>query len=260
MIEQHLAAASSYASDIDFVITLIAVLVGVPFLICEAILIGFALKYKAKDGQKAMYVTGKEKKYKRFITWPHALILVFDVIIVIFAVRVWVNVKQNLPEPDATVRIIAQQWAWTFVQPGPDGKLDTDDDITTNDALHVEVGKTYNYELTSTDVLHDFSVPVFRLKQDAIPGRVIKGWFKPTQTGEWDIQCAEICGIGHGIMAARIHIESAKDHAAWQASMKPAAAAPAAAAPADAQKPAEAAPADAQKPADAKPAGAAPTP
>jgi cytochrome c oxidase subunit 2 len=64
-------------------------------------------------------------------------------------------------------------------------------------------------------VVHSFSVPVFRLKQDAIPGRAITGWFRPTVTGEFDVQCAEICGIGHGVMAARISIEDANQHAAW---------------------------------------------
>ena len=53
-----------------------------------------------------------------------------------------------------------------FVQPGPDGKLDTADDIKTADTLFIEQGKTYHYKLTSLDVLHNFSVPVFRLKQD----------------------------------------------------------------------------------------------
>jgi cytochrome c oxidase subunit 2 len=81
--------------------------------------------------------------------------------------------------------------------------------------LHVEVEKTYHFQLQSRDVLHSFSVPVFRLKQDAIPGRSITGWFTPTRTGEHDVQCSEICGIGHGVMAARIHIEDANTHAAW---------------------------------------------
>jgi len=122
-----------------------------------------------------------------------------------------------LPEPDATVRIIAQQWAWSFVHPGPDGKLDTDDDIKTVDDLHLEVGKTYHYLLESRDVLHSLSIPVFRLKQDAIPGRVVTGWFKPITTGEHDIQCAEICGIGHGLMPARVILETPEQHAAWMA-------------------------------------------
>jgi cytochrome c oxidase subunit 2 len=67
------------------------------------------------------------------------------------------------------------------------------------------------------DTLHSFSVPVFRLKQDAIPGRVITGWFEPTLPGEYDIQCAEMCGVGHGIMGARIFVETAEEHEAWLA-------------------------------------------
>ena len=97
------------------------------------------------------------------------------------------------------MRVIAQQWAWSFVHPGPDGKLDTADDIKTVDELHVEVGKTYHFELESRDVLHSFSVPVFRLKQDAIPGpRDHAAGSRPPRPARYDIQCAEICGIGHG--------------------------------------------------------------
>ena len=102
--------------------------------------------------------------------------------------------------------------------PGPDNILDTEDDIVTIDELHIEVGKVHHYKLSSKDVLHDFSVPVFRLKQDAVPGRVITGWFKPIKTGEFDIQCAEMCGIGHGIMAAKLYIHSKEDYAKWLAS------------------------------------------
>jgi len=70
-------------------------------------------------------------------------------------------------------------------------------------------------------VLHSFSIPVFRLKQDAVPGRVITGWFKPTRTGTYDIQCAEMCGAGHGLMPARVIIESADEHAKWMAANAP---------------------------------------
>jgi cytochrome c oxidase subunit 2 len=53
------------------------------------------------------------------------------------------------------------------------------------------------------------------LKQDAVPGRIIKGWFRPTRTGTFDIACAEICGLGHALMPAVLHIESPEEHAAW---------------------------------------------
>jgi cytochrome c oxidase subunit 2 len=213
-----LIQASTYAADIDGVITLIAVLTGFWFLAAEVIFFWLIWKFRAKPGQKSQYLVGKEKHVKRWITIPHALVLVCDVFIIIGAVRVWYNVKQHLPEPDSTVRIIGQQWAWTFQHPGADNVLDTADDIFTVEDMHVEVDKVYHFRLESLDVLHDFSVPVFRIKQDAVPGRSITGWFEATQTGEFDIQCAEICGIGHGVMAGRIHVEDANTHAAWVSS------------------------------------------
>ncbi len=221
MIERYLSQSSSFAGDVDGLIILIGWIVGVWFLIAEAVFFYLIFRYRHRDGHKGEYVTGEEKHQKRWITIPHALVLVCDIFIIVGAVRVWYDIKQNLPPADSEVRIVAQQWAWSFVQPGPDGQLDTADDIKTVDDLHVEVGKTYHYHLEARDVLHDFSVPVFRLKQDAIPGRVITGWWQATKTGVHDIQCAEICGIGHGLMAGRIHIESPEEHAAWMQANTP---------------------------------------
>ena len=215
MIDRYIESVSTYAGDIDALILLIGVLVGFWFILSEAVFIGFILKFRRKKGRKAQYITGEERQQARWIHVPHYLVLVCDVFIVVGAVRVWVDVKQTLPPPDYTVRVIGQQWAWSFDHPGPDGKLDTEDDISTVDDLHIEVGKVYHYLLEARDVLHSFSVPVFRLKQDALPGRVISGWFEATKTGTYDIQCAEICGIGHGMMVGRIVIESAAQHAAW---------------------------------------------
>jgi cytochrome c oxidase subunit 2 len=224
MIESMVQQASSYAADIDGLFLLILVLVGFWFLMAEVLFFWLIWKFRAKDGQKSEYLTGKEKHIKRWVTIPHALVLVCDVFIIIGAVQVWYNVKQRLPEADTEIRVIGQQWAWVFQHPGEDGALDTEDDIYTTDDLYVENEKTYHFQLTSRDVLHDFSVPVFRLKQDAVPGRTITGWFQPTQTGTFDIQCAEICGIGHGVMAGRINVQDATEHAAWVAANSPASA------------------------------------
>jgi len=218
MIEQLIESSSTFAADIDALIILIAVLVGFWFFVAEGMLFWLIFRFREKDGVRAQYITGKEKHLKRWVTIPHALVLVCDIFIIVFAIRVWVDVKQTLPEAEETVVIVGQQWAWTFQHPGPDGELDTDDDITTIDELHIKTDTVYHYRLQAKDVLHSFSVPVFRLKQDAIPGREIVGWFKATKPGEHDIQCAEMCGIGHGIMGARIFIETPAQHAAWMAS------------------------------------------
>lgn len=222
MIDQYVESASTYSADIDGVILVVLAIVGFWFLLAQGVFFGLIFKFRAKPGVKAQYISGEQAHEKRWVTLPHYATLVFDVIIVVMAVKVWHEVKINLPPADSTVRIIAQQWAWTFVHPGPDNQLDTPDDISVIDELHVEKGKTYHFELTSRDVLHSFSVPVFRLKQDIIPGRTIRGWFKATQTGGFDIQCTEICGIGHALMPARIIIETPEDHAAWVMSQSPA--------------------------------------
>jgi cytochrome c oxidase subunit 2 len=148
-------------------------------------------------------------------------VLICDVFIIVGAVRVWYDVKQDLPPAQETVRIVSQQWTWTFTHAGPDGQLDTADDISKVNELHVQHNKLYHFKLESQDVMHSFSVPVFRLKQDAIPGREITGWFKPTLVGNFGIQCTEICGIGHGLMGARIIVANAADHAAWMAQESP---------------------------------------
>lgn len=213
------ASASSYAKDIDFVFDLIFWIVAFWFLLAEGVFFYLILRFRKKDGVPGQYITGELKSEKRWITIPHFAVLIFDVFILFFAVKVWYEVKQHMPDaPDkAMVRVIGQQWAWTFVHAGPDGKLDTPDDIVTLNELHAQVDRLHHFALESKDVIHSFSVPVFRLKQDVIPGRVITGWFTPTKTGTYDIQCTEICGIGHALMPARIVIETADQHAAWMA-------------------------------------------
>ena len=202
---------------------LVLLVVGIWFLAAEFLFFYFILKWRARPGEKGQYITGKEKHQKRWITIPHLCVLGFDVLIVVVSFHVWHDIKMQLPDnPDAVIRVIGQQWAWTFQHPGADGQLDSADDIYTIDELHVENGKTYHFELQSTDVLHSFSVPVWRIKQDAIPGRTITGWFAPTRTGRFDVQCTEICGFGHGVMVAEVLVEDAAEHAAWIAANTPA--------------------------------------
>jgi cytochrome c oxidase subunit 2 len=215
LIGVTLPHGSTFAGDIDSLFGLITWVVGFWYVATNIMFFYLVAKYRARDGVKAQYITGSEPHLKSWISVPHALIIFCDLFLIIGAINVWYNVKQAMPERDRIVGIVVQQWAWTFVHPGPDGELDTEDDIKTVDELHVEVDKTYHFRLESKDVLHNFAVPSFRLKQDAIPGRVILGWFKPTNVGEHLIQCAEMCGIGHGIMPARLHVETAEQHDAW---------------------------------------------
>ena len=227
---------SSYAADIDFLIMLVLVVVGVWFLAAEFIFLYFIMKFREKgDGRRADYIDGKNKRHKKWITYPHLAVLAFDILIIVVSFNVWHKIKMDLPEnPDAVIRITGQQWAWIIQHPGMDGELDTPDDIYSVDELHVENEKLYHFKLEATDVLHSFSVPVWRIKQDAIPGRSITGWFQPTLAGSFDMQCTEICGFGHTVMQGMVFVESAEEHAAWMAANAPATAS----APADGNPPA----------------------
>jgi cytochrome c oxidase subunit 2 len=218
MLEHLNATASSYSGDVDQLVWLVTILVGIGFVAAEGMLFWLIFRFRKREGVAGQYVTGKEKHLKKWINVPHAIVLVFDVIIVVAAIRVWVLVKQTLPPADRTIHVMSQQWAWTFADPGPDGVLDTADDIRTTDELHLEVGKVYHFTLESRDVVHSFCVPAFRLKQDAMPGRIYTGWVKPTRVGDYDIQCTQICGIGHGVMGAKLVVEDAAAHAAWMQS------------------------------------------
>ncbi len=213
---QLLTVGSSYAGQIDFLVLMVLVIVGVWFLAAQAIFFYFILRFRAKPGVRAAYIDGKNKKHKRWVTYPHLAVLVFDVAIIAVSFNVWNRVKKGLPENvDVEIRVTGQQWAWTFRHPGLDGALDTSDDIVTVDELRVQEGQVYVFNLRSRDVLHSFSVPVWRIKQDAIPGRNIKGWFQPTALGTFDVQCTEICGFGHGVMSAMVIVEDAEAHEQW---------------------------------------------
>jgi cytochrome c oxidase subunit 2 len=215
MLERYLTGASTYAHSIDHLFILIAVLVGFWLIVAETVLFSLIFKFKHKEGRPTQHITGEEKHLTRWVTIPHLLVIVCDIIIIVPAIMVWVNIKQTMPPAEQTVRVFGQQWAWSFQQPGPDRILDTADDIRTVGELHVSVNTTYHFELMSRDVVHSFAVPAFRLKQDALPGRTISGWFRPNRVGTYDIQCTQICGLGHGLMAGRVVVETPREHAAW---------------------------------------------
>ena len=215
MLERYLTGASTYAHNVDQLFLLIAALVGFWFLAAEGVFFWLIFKFREKDGRPTQHITGEEKHQTKWISIPHFLVIICDIVILVPAILVWYNIKEYMPPADQTIRVIGQQWAWSFQEPGPDGILDTADDIRTVGELHVTLNKTYHFELVSRDVVHSFAVPSFRLKQDALPGRTITGWFRPNRLGTYDIQCTQMCGIGHGLMAGRIIVETPQDHAAW---------------------------------------------
>ncbi|MBX7208302.1 MAG: cytochrome c oxidase subunit II [Verrucomicrobiaceae bacterium] len=251
---------SSYAADVDGLFWLVTALIGFWFIVAQAVVFYFSFRYRRKNNPKAAYITGKSWREMGWVMGPVILVVMCDGWIDVATASVWKNIKEDLPAADHKVDVTGQQWAWTFRHEGPDGKLDTPDDIVTVDDLHLVVNKTVHLNLQSKDVLHSFCIPVMRFKQDTIPGRSITGWVKPTATGKYDVQCTQICGIGHGYMAARVTVQTQEEYDAWMKAQGASAVMPpaASAAPTGAGAP-SAAPAAAPTPAPA-PATPAPAP
>ena len=104
------------------------------------------------------------------------------------------------PDDDALgVRVVAFQWDWLFEYTDAE-YLDEDGDPFSTKELYIPVNRDIDFELQGLDVIHSFWVPKLAGKQDVMPGRTNKIWFNATETGVFQGQCAEFCGIGHAGM------------------------------------------------------------
>jgi cytochrome c oxidase subunit 2 len=209
-------SASSYSGNLDHMFIAILYITGAVFVVVELSLIVFLIRYRGRRDRKAAYVEGNNTAE---IVWT-AIPAVTVILIAVFSQRLWSAIKDRdrIPADATPIRVHVKQFEWQFTMPGPDGRLDTDDDVFRKDTLHVQVDKDYVVNLESQDVIHSFFVPAFRLKQDAVPGMTTHAWFRATRTGSFEIACAELCGVGHYRMPAHLIVHSAEDFARWQAS------------------------------------------
>ncbi len=172
----------------------------------------------------------------------------------------------DMPKPDLTVKATGYQWYWGYTY--PDQKIDEITSVMLSEAdakkngqpyrlaadnsLVVPVGKVVKVLVTGSDVIHNFAMPAFGLKTDAIPGRINETWFKAEKTGMFYGQCSELCGVDHAFMPIQIKVVTQEEFDAWVLTKAP----PAAAAPAVTPVATPAAPAAPATPA----AAAAPAP
>jgi len=109
-------------------------------------------------------------------------------------------------DPNAmVVNVTGIQWTWKFEY----------DNGVVSDELHVPVGKQVLLKMTSTDVIHSFWVPEFRVKQDLVPGRITELRITPTLIGDYKVRCAELCGTSHAYMEKPVIVSSQADYDAW---------------------------------------------
>jgi cytochrome c oxidase subunit 2 len=193
--------ASSMASQVDAIYIFLLVVCGMVALLVFTCLLYFAARYRSRAGVEAEQIDGSTPLE---LTWSIIPLCVF---MVFFAWGALVFFKQRTPPRDATeVYVVAKQWMW---------KLEHAEGQREINELHVPVGRDVKLIMTSQDVIHSFYVPVFRMKQDVLPGRYTVAWFRATKPGTYHLFCAEYCGTQHSGMIGSIVVMEPAQYEAW---------------------------------------------
>ena len=231
------AAAVTPSLDRQFDLTFICM--GVVFIAAQVGLGLFAWKYRDRgQAAPAHYSHGNTKLEAVWTTLT--AILFFGLLLI--GSNIWARERFAPAGANALpVEITGMQFAWYFRYPGPDGKyaptkpelidpssgglaalgVDTDDPSAKDDVvvntLVLPVNRQVDVTLRSEDVIHSFFIPNMRFKQDAVPGLAIHVHFTPDKVGEYEVACAELCGLGHYKMRATVKVVSEQDYQAWMA-------------------------------------------
>jgi len=228
--------ASSHGHEVDMVIYLVHILMFVLFVGWGGFFLFTLFRFRKGKNPIADYHGVRSHASSSL---EIAVAVIEAVLLLGFSIPLWAKQVNAFPKRTdiVEVRIIAEQFVWNIHYPGKDGLFgstnikyfnkitnpigldpndpNSKDDITTINQLHLPIGRPAIIYLSSKDVIHSFSLPVMRVKQDVIPGMVIPTWFTPTKTGEYEIACAQLCGLGHYRMRGFMTIHSEEDYQAW---------------------------------------------
>jgi cytochrome c oxidase subunit II len=175
--------------------------------ICVALLLGvtgvmlyFVYRYSRKRNPDPDDITGNVPLEVIWTVIPTLLVLAMF----------WVGWKgfeymRTVPPDAMLVKVTARMWSWSFQY--ENGKQSA--------TLNLPVGKPVKLSITSVDMLHSLSIPAFRVKEDAVPGRETYLWFLPDEAGTYDLFCTEYCGAGHSAMITKVIVMPVKDFESW---------------------------------------------
>jgi cytochrome c oxidase subunit II len=208
---------------IDHAISITLVVTGLVFIVTNLLLAWFGYKYQDHPGARAAYWHDNPR-----LEWTWTLVTAGILAIFLFnALGLWAQVNSRPPADAMLIEVTGQQFAWNVRYPGKDGLLGrTDhiqasqenpiglvkddpaakDDILLLNQLYLPQDKPVRVHVRSMDVIHSFFLPNFRVKQDAMPGMTIEIWFTPKESGDFEIACAEHCGLGHYRMRGQVHV------------------------------------------------------
>jgi len=197
-----LPEASSNAPEVDFLLLALTLMAFAVLALVALLMIRFMFRYRA--GSKVDRGAIAKKTWGVESAWTGATLLVF------FGLFVWganLYVRQFQPPADAlTIYVVAKQWMWKTEHAGGQREID---------ALHLPVNRPVRLMMTSEDVIHDFSIPAFRIKHDVLPGRYEAMWFRADRPGTYDLFCSQFCGTDHAKMLGQVVVMQGPDFQQW---------------------------------------------
>lgn len=205
-IEPGLLLASGSSTVSDAVDRLFISLTALSVLMLCALALGigyFLIRYR--KGSKADRAPPAYNSRRIEIAWVILTLLVF------LAIGVWGSVVYlriaRPPDGDALeLYVVGRQWMWEVQHPS--GRRE-------HNEIHMPVGQNVRLNLISEDVIHSLYLPAFRLKHDVMPRRFTTLWAQATETGKFDLYCAEFCGTEHHLMRGAVFVMQAQDYATW---------------------------------------------
>ena len=229
--------AAAHAGEIDNMIILIHYLMFILFIGWGIYFVWVLIRFRAAANPKADYAGVKSHTSSYF---EIAIAAIEAVLLIGFAIPAWANrVNEFPPEEESTVvHMIGRQFEWHAHYAGADGRfgrrdlshitptnvigLDRGDpaaadDIVSINRMNLPVDKPVIIYLSTQDVIHSLGIAEMRVKQDAIPGMEMPLWFVPTRAGDYQVNCSQLCGLGHYRMKAEVTVQSQAEFDAWLA-------------------------------------------
>ncbi len=244
-------SASDHGEKIDFMMWITLAITGFVFVLTQVLLFWFAWRYQYTEKRKAFYYPHNNKLELLWTVVP----ALFLTVLVAFGLYYWIGITKDAPKEAQIVEVTGKQFNWMVRYPGKDGVLgrknyrltdasngnalgvDWEDGASHDDVeateIHLVVNRPVKFVINAQDVLHDFGLPHFRLKMDAVPGIPTTVWFTPKITTVemkkitgnkdfvYEVACDQMCGSGHYSMKGIIIVETQEEYNAWLGTKKP---------------------------------------
>jgi cytochrome c oxidase subunit 2 len=195
-------AGSTIAHDIDYAWTFVTVLSIVFFVLVVGAMLLFVVRYRRRSDDDRTSAVSHNLKLEAVWTIIPTVLCFF---LFVIGFRGYVNASMA-PANAFEIRAVAQKWSWAFQYPNGFVSLGE---------MHVPRGRPVKLIMSSKDVVHSFFVPIFRVKQDVVPGTYTTLWFEATEAGKTAILCTEYCGTGHSDMLANLVVDEPEAFDRW---------------------------------------------